>query len=443
MKYRIAITLLLLALVVSDADAQSRRERRRERKEREERIRQRLNDVPDKRPQERDRKEDRRDEVVKPKPKKKLEVDYPRSTFKDVYRIDVLIPLYLDELVKNDKPVHKSKIPEKYISGLDFYQGITLAADTLNFRRYKLDIHVHDIANPSKSIKSLIANKTLDSSDLIIGAVQSSDIAPVAEVAKRNNINFISALSPSDADVRNNPYFTIIQPRLQSHCEWIMKKVADKYTKNQIGIFYRATIPVDESAYSYLTNILEENDLRKVNCNTIPDSVTLAKAFDSTQTNVIVMPILDDKYAETILKNLYKSFPGYDFAVYGMPTWKTMAGIRKPEAFPNVAVYFTAPFYFDVTTSGAQLLYNSYTNKFNGKPGELVYRGFETLYWYATLLNDYGTIFNPEMHRNEKAPFTKFEIKTEWNKKKEEILYNENQHLYLYRYQSSSYMIEQ
>jgi ABC-type branched-subunit amino acid transport system substrate-binding protein len=438
MKYKIIATLLITALAVTNVDAQSRREKKRREQERLERLKHAPH--PDRRSTE--RQQERRAEPPKPK-KKVFEVEYPRSVTKDVYRIDVLVPLYLDELVKNNKPTYKGKMPDKAALGLDFYQGIQLAADTLESKGYKLEVYVHDIASLGSSIKTLISRGTLDSSDLIIGAIQSADIPEVAERAKKNNINFISALSPSDGGVRNNPYLTLLQPRLQTHCEWIMKKIAEKYHKEQITILYRTSVNSDGNAYTYLTNILEENDLRKMNCNKAPDSLEMAKAFSKDEVNVIIMPIVETAYAESLLRNLYKYFPGYKFAVYGMPSWKSMSSLRKPDAFPNVATYFTAPFYFDPSTSGAQLLYMGYQNRFNGKPSEMTYRGFETLYWYATLLKDYGTIFNDKIKNNDKAPFTKFEIKTNWDKAKEDVLFNENQHLYLYRYQSSSYMLEQ
>jgi hypothetical protein len=43
--------------------------------------------------------------------KKKRAIEYPQSIAKERYRIDVLLPLYLDELVKEDKPTFKSKVP--------------------------------------------------------------------------------------------------------------------------------------------------------------------------------------------------------------------------------------------------------------------------------------------------------------------------------------------
>src|ERR1043165_1724098 len=246
------IIILLAALLFSDtAHGQSRRERKRMEQRRKEMERRRTQ--PDRRPPG-NPAENRRDEQPIKVKKRKTEVVYPRSAIKDVYRIDVLAALSLDKLVKKDKPAFKGRIPEKALSGLDFYQGIKLAADTLDAKNYKLEIYMHDITNPQESARALLQSNRLDSTDLVIGAVQSADIPMLAEFAKKHTINFISALSPSDADITENPYFTLLQPTLQTHCEWIIKKIAEKYHKEQISIFYRNSVPVDASAYGYLTN---------------------------------------------------------------------------------------------------------------------------------------------------------------------------------------------
>src|SRR5687768_10734995 len=82
------------------------------------------------------KKEEKRKKPVKkpvvkkpdpPKPvKKKREVNYPVSEKKNGYRVDVLVPLYLDELVKDDKPTFKGKVPEKAAGGMEFYEGLQL-----------------------------------------------------------------------------------------------------------------------------------------------------------------------------------------------------------------------------------------------------------------------------------------------------------------------------
>ncbi len=380
----------------------------------------------------------------RPKPKpvvKKQEPDYPPSVTKDKYRVDVFTHLYLDELVKDGKPVFKGKLPDKATGGLDFYEGIKLATDTLNKRGYNVNVYVHDIVNPNHTPASLISRKILDSTDLIIGAVNTSYVKVLADYAAKRNINFVSALSPSDAGVKNNPYFILLQPTLQTHCEWIMTAIAKKYKSKMPLVLHRTSVPVDSNAYSYLK--LTDGMANKLLCNVMPTKDKLKPYLDSTRTNLLVVSVMDAAFAESLLGQLYQWFPNYNFDVYGMPTWKSMSALKKADAFPNIAVYFTAPFYFDMSTGIGQAVANGYKKDVGGsKPGDMVYRGYETMYWYTYLLHKYGTIFNEKFSDNAAAPFTRFEVILKKDKD-EKLLYQENKHIVLYRYQSSSYIVEQ
>lgn len=382
--------------------------------------------------------------ITKPKPvttTKKPDPDYPKSEIKSKYRIDVFAHLYLNELVKDGKPVFKGKLPDKATNGLDFYEGIKLAADTLNMMGYNVDVHVHDVAEASHTPSALIMRKQLDSSDLIIGAVNNVYVKTLSDFAASRKKNFISALSPSDAGITNNPYFILLQPTLQTHCEWIMSSVSKKYKNIAPLLLYRTNVPVDSNAYAYLNPA--EGMVKKVFCNVMPTKEKLKPYLDSTRTNLLVVAILDATFAENFLQQLNDWFPNYNFEVYGMPSWKGMGILKKPDAFPKVAVYITAPFYFDISTGIGQAVANGYKKDVGGsKPGEMVFRGYETLYWYTYLLNKYGTIFNEKFSDNAAAPFTRFEIKLKKDKA-DKKLYQENKHIVLYRYQSSSFIVEQ
>jgi hypothetical protein len=376
--------------------------------------------------------------VTKKRPDK---VEYPSTVVKARYRIDLLLPLYLNELVKNDKVVYKDKLPEKAISGVNFYEGVRMAADSLTKMGYAVDIHVHDITEPGLTPDAIIKKSTLDSSDLIIGGLQSSQLMPVAKYAEEKHINFVSAFSPSDGDVLNNPYFTILQPTLYTHCRRIRDVVLKKHAGKNTLLFYRTNPSVDSAAYS---NIIweHERDFKKLSINTLPQQKQLASLLDSTGTNVIIMPVLDHVYAESVITQLSDLFPNYSFEVYGMPSWKSITSVRKSEAYPNISVSFTQPFYYDISTAAGQTLSAGYKREFGGKVSEMVFRGYETLFWYVYLLKRYGTIYNPKQTDNGGSIFTRYEVKPQWNNK-QELLYNENEHLYFYRYQSGSYTIEQ
>ena len=361
---------------------------------------------------------------------------------KDRYRIDVLVPVYLNELVSGGKPVYKSHLPDKVLPGLSFYQGIRLASDTLDGQGYKLDVFIHDIADPTQTVDALLKANKLDSADLIIGAVQAPQVAPLAALARKRNINFVSTLSPADGAVRTNLYFNLIQPTLQRHCEAIRQAVAKKATPTtNLLLYHRSNVPVDEQCFRMLTKDTSFA-YTKVTMNALMPAEKLRNFLDSATDNVIVMPVVDIAYATQLLEQLSKSFPAYHFEVYGMPSWKGIGLLRKEGALPNVGITIPAPFYFDASASAGRGFAEAFNEKFGGKPAELAYRGYEAMYWYAYLLQRYGTVFNEHFADNGVAPFTRFELKATPDKDGL-TQYYENTHVYLYRYQGGSFSVEQ
>ncbi|HRO43554.1 MAG TPA: hypothetical protein PL009_12020 [Flavipsychrobacter sp.] len=371
--------------------------------------------------------------------KKRKTLEYPASKIKSRYRIDVLVPLYLDELVKDNKLSFKDKIPEKAAIGVSFYEGIKLAADTLTAMGYNVDVFIHDVTQQGLTPNELVKGEVLEETDLVIGALQSAQIPVVAEFAKKRQVNFISVISPSDANVKDNLFFTMLQPTLETHCERIREAALKKTSGKKTILFYRTNDNVDSLAYSYILSE-GEKPFTKVLLNKLLQKKQLEQSFDSASTNFIVMPIVDNGYAESILQQLHEWFPRYQFEVFGMPSWKFINTLRKPDAYPNVAVNFTSPFHYDITTTMAQTLSANYKKQFGGRMAEMVFRGYDVVFWYAYLLQNYGTVYNTKQSDNKVAPFIKFEIKPQWDIQ-QNLLYNENEHLFLYRYQSASFLV--
>ncbi|MCB0700510.1 MAG: ABC transporter substrate-binding protein [Chitinophagales bacterium] len=367
---------------------------------------------------------------------------FPETTYKDRYSIDVLAPLYLDELIVDGKMVHKTSIPQKVMPAILFYEGITLAADTLKKLGYRLDIHLYDVANELESPLTLINTDQLANSDLMIGILSSKDFQPVAKYAKRKNINFISALSPSDDGILDNPYFTMLQPTLQTHCQALKEHMSRKYKNIPRVMLYRTNVEVDNMAFEYFSEDKYSTYI-KYNCNNIPNQEDLQPLFDNNSVNIILMPIISDDYSSQLLTKLYEWFPNMQFEVWGMPSWNDMAALKKATTFPNVAVYYTSPYYFDASTASGQELAKKYKARYgSANPDKLVYRGYETMMWYAYLLKKYGSVFNEHTKDTGMAPFTRYDIRLVQDRD-DNILYNENHHLYLYRFQSGSYIVSQ
>jgi hypothetical protein len=337
--------------------------------------------------------------------------------------------------------VYKSHLPDRVLPGLGFYQGVQLAADTLNSQGFRLDVYIHDITDPKESVETLLKRGGLDSADLIIGAVSAQHVAPLGELAKKRQINFISTMTPVDGGIKENFYFSLLQPTLEAHCEAVKQALArlSRPTTNLL-LYQRSTVPVDEECFRYLTADSAFAYTRVAMDEPMP-SEKLRNFLDSQVTNVVVMPIVDANYARKLLDQLGKSFPQYEFEVYGMPSWKGMKIFEQQGALPNVGITFPSAFYYDPTTSAGKAFADAFSARFGGKPGVLAYRGYETLYWYAYLLKRYGTIFNDHYRDDGMTPFTRFDMKLVADG--DTLRYYENRHVYLYRYQAGNFMVQQ
>jgi hypothetical protein len=174
---------------------------------------------------------------------------------------------------------------------------------------------------------------------------------------------------------------------------------------------------------------------REVKCDSLPDKETLAAVFDTTKPNIVIIPVLDAKYADSLLTVLSHDFPSTHFEVYGMPTWSSISDLRKEHALPNLSINITVPFHVNASSVPGKYVTRAYKKDYGDKVSEMVYRGYETMFWYANLLKRYGTIFNVKYEDNTTAPFTSFEMKPQTDKNGS-ILFYENKHVFLTKYEA-------
>jgi ABC-type branched-subunit amino acid transport system substrate-binding protein len=378
-----------------------------------------------------------------PRLKKKVEPEYPPSERKEVYRVDVLLPLYLNTLVQNGKPVYK-KVPDYAVGSINFYEGMSIAAQALKNKGMKLELYVHDITDPLENIAKLTTSKKLDSADLIIGFLQSTDIPAVAAYAKKNKTNFISALSPADAGTTDNPYFILLQPTLETHINQLIGFANKKFSKNPKYILHTNNTSGEKEAYTQLKNaLIEDKYLNIIDCSKFKlKTDTLAKIFDSTKVNVIFVSVLDITNTEQILNALAAMPRSYRFEIFGMPSWKSLRGLTQQSEYMALSIHYTTPFFYDPTTGTGRYITTEYGNTYGGAPSEMVYRGYESLYWMSNLLESHGTIFNRDITDVSAAPFTRYDIKPSWSKEND-FQYLENNKLYILHYQNGGYVVEQ
>ncbi len=367
--------------------------------------------------------------------RKWADIEFPTTAKKSSYRIDVLAPMYLDELVKNGYVV--SNIPEKAQAGINFYKGVQIAADTLKKNGFKIEIYVHDVASLLESTDMILNKRVLDSSDLIIGAVSPQDVAKISAYALRRHINFISMLSSADGGVTDNPYLTLLVPSPKSHCEWIVNDILDKKSKqSKVAVLYITTTTADNDAYRYIYSAFTDSkQYTAVQCNNLPDKKVLEDITNNNAELTLIIPINDLVYVDTLLKHIKKQLAYTKISVYGLPSWTMLPDINKANAYGGLPIYVTTNINYTTNATTAKYIDKTFKREYGGKPQEMVYRSYEALYWYANLLKRYGTIFNKQYADNETAPFTLFEVKPQWDARGN-VMYMENKHIYLRKYEN-------
>ena len=335
--------------------------------------------------------------------------DQSPSYKKSRYRVDVLAPLYLDELVKGHSTTFKDKMPEKAQVGVAFYAGITLAADSLKKEGFNIDIYVHDAASANESPGLLISTGRLDSSDLIIGAELPQDVRLLSDFAKKKGINYISTLGAAYVSAKHNPYLTLLQPTLKTHCERIVAELIKNAAGEKVTVLYRTKDEADDACYDYVTDAAANKvRLQYMACNKPPKKANLKLFIDPRKPVTLLVPVSEIDYADSLLHSLSADFPDTHFDVYGMPSWAAIADLKKKDALKNITVHITVAATLDRSNAMGQYVRHIYTQVYAGKISEPVYEGFETLFMYASLLRKYGAHFNEKY--NDVGTHAPFEI---------------------------------
>jgi hypothetical protein len=349
---------------------------------------------------------------------------------KDVYNIALLSPMYLDsfDIVKNPLV-----IPAYAAPGIDFYKGAMIAADSLNNLGIKINMQVIDVKSRFINLSNLIETGKLEITDCIIADLGGEDLKIIANYCKQKKIELISAVSPSDADQDSNPYFIMLQPKLSTHIERIKKHIAQKYNDANI-LFFNRNIPAEVNAHNYYKNTKLEDNKGLAKAFTITsDLITdadLLPLLNKEKENVIVLGILDPKIALNNIKTI-KNFSkiGYNISIYGMPTWDNIKALYNADS-TSTNVYFSSPTLLDKSNSAGAFIAEKYNLQMGTTATEIVYKGFESVFYFSNLLNKNGVPFTKYLSDKNNVNFmTPFRIAPAM--KDESFKYYENKFLYI------------
>lgn len=347
------------------------------------------------------------------------------------YRVAIFSPLYLDTIFAGGNYRHGKTIPKFAQPGLHFVQGAQVALDSMMLPNTNTEVSIYDSKAYLQNIPWLISTHKLDSIDLLIGSVKDAEFSQLAAFAKEKNVPFISSVFPNDGGVTANPFLVILNSTLKAHCEAIHTYLIQNHGTDRI--FLATSGGSQEGKIAGYFKAINETEgkpllnLREVNYN--DNFGTLINSLDSTRKNIIIGGSLSPSFSADLLRAAYGLRKNYQVQLIGMPNWDGFSEFRKP-AYKDFPVLYTTPYSNTKPEMYHRKLQNAYLRKYKGSPSDMSYRGFETVFMFATLLSRYPYDFMSHVNDSFKV-FNEYTFKPVFLNKKSIVPdYFENKHLY-------------
>ena len=316
---------------------------------------------------------------------------YAQNKIADPLRVAVLLPLYIDSAFANNTyTLDENNIPQYILSGLDFYNGVMLAVDTLQKEGANLEVFIYDTKSSTKSLTTLLSEiKTMNISMVIASLTNANEQKKVSDFSFNYNIPLISATYPNDAGLDGNPFFVMLNSTLKTHVDGIYDYLQNNYARSQ-PLFLTNKGALEQKILSYFSaNDNGSNALkyRTQNLNENFYEGTLLSMLDSNKQNVIVCGSLNRSYALKVAETISNA-QSYRATIIGMPNWD---GFRDLDRLTNdkIQIVYSTPYKTYRDGALGNTLTEAYRSKFYSRPSDMVFKGFETMYHFTHLLMQY------------------------------------------------------
>ena len=350
------------------------------------------------------------------------------------YHLAVFLPLYLDSAFDATGNYRFDQNFPKYISpGLEFYEGLELAMDSLEKTGSELDIAVYDTRATSKTLQHVLDEPVFDSTELIIGYVNLTELRLLSREARVKDIPFINVNYHNDGGITNNPQFVILNSTLRSHFEALYKFIYRNWATSNILYLRKRGAQEDRLKNDFVD--IEKNTasaslrMKYINLDNPADPRQLLPYLDSNTKTIVLVGSLDESFGKAVCAQLASLNKTYSTKVFGMPTWD---GIDfSGPAYTDLEIYYTTPFYSNPNDSLVSSIQQYFKTRFYSRPSDMVYRGYETILHFGQLLTGHQGKLNGSIGERKFKVFNDFDIQPVFlNKENPTLDYLENKKLY-------------
>ena len=358
------------------------------------------------------------------------------------YKIAIFAPLFLDSAFDNfdNYRYAKNQFPEFINPGLEFYEGVQLALDSLSKEGAPLEVFIYDSRSASQSLTEQLARPEMSDINMVITHCTPNEVRIFADFGLQKSIPVINVNLPNDGGVRANPYFVMLNSTLKTQIEAMHHHIQRYYTGMPVVVF-RKKGQIEDMVKNYLVDAGKNASgvPLKIRYVDLPDSFRASQIqsyLDSTKITICVAGSLNESFGKRLAQQLASINQDYPVKLMGMPTWDAIKDFSKPE-YKDLEIIYCTPFYNARIDKVSTSIINHFNNNMFARPSDMVMRGYEAAWRFGKMLVKYGADINSNITRREFNVFRDFDIQPVMlNAENLTLDYFENKKLYFLKVQN-------
>ena len=355
------------------------------------------------------------------------------------HQIAIFSPLYLDSAFDDLNNYRYEKQFPKFINpGLEFYEGVQLALDSLAKEGTPLEVFIYDTRSGKEPLAQQL-NKLDSSIELILAYANPQESWNIANVAKSKKIPYINVNLPNDAGITDNPYFVMLNSTLQTHIGLLYKYLQKNYALSPI-IMFRKKGQMEDIVKSLFDDAGKNTQsvALKIKYVDLVDSFTvnqLTAKLDSNVHTVCIAGSLDENFGRRLSQQLASIDKSYPLTLVGMPTFDNLTKDFTLPQYKGLEIVYSTPFYNSRMDKVSQGITDYFNTKMYARPSDMVMRGYEATWRFSKLLLQYGQDITSNLSRKEFNVFRELDIQPVINKQTTTLDYFENKKLFFVKWQ--------
>jgi LysM repeat protein len=328
-------------------------------------------------------------------PSQKAEtIQFPSLKDKKSLSVALFLPFNLDSRSDVNKSISNAAI--------EYYMGAKLAIDSLSDLGFKAEFFIYDYFDKTKSLQTILEQKSFLSTDLIIAPLHQKEAEIVAEWALKNNVKMIYSVTFSNFLFENKNAYAMV-----TNNDILLEKLAVEIIrtkKDQQLVLIKSGNAADDLMYQHFLSAFRAEVALKYKSKIVEANYDNYKLFTKNGRPTCFIFLSNEK--ERVISLLNQCKENELFQVVGLKEWIDYKEINS-EIKNNFSFYYMAPSYFSYNDPALKTFHKLYRKKYNADLTKMACLGYDVVYnackYFMTdevassgLISNFSFVENPD-----------------------------------------------